>query len=128
MFSFVKKNVPGIFWSFLTFFVSTLPGKDLPIIDILNFDKIAHLGFYAVFYFMTLWGLSRNYSFSKKKVQIICISYTVLFGVLMEFIQGNYIPQRFFDPYDALANTLGVILAAILFLTIPFLRPLFERK
>jgi len=128
MLLFVKKNLPGILWSLLTLFVSTLPGKDVPSFDIVNFDKFAHFIFYALFYWMVLWGVFRNYNLSSVKVQVICITFPILYGILMEIIQGTLIDQRVFDFYDALANSFGVVFAAISFLTVPFLKQLFTRS
>ncbi|MFT4660216.1 MAG: VanZ family protein [Patiriisocius sp.] len=128
MLNFFRNNFIGLVWSLLAVTLSVMPGKDLPEVDIVNFDKIAHLVFYALFYIAVRFGLQRNYAISVWKVQIYAFLYTSLFGLLMEFIQGNFTADRHFDWYDAIANVLGVILVAFMFSTITKLKYLFAKN
>jgi len=114
---FVKKNWLGIFWSLFALLVSLTPGRDMPQVNILNFDKLVHFVFYGLFYVAVRWGLQRNYDFSFSKIQRISIVYTSIFGLLMECCQGFFIVDRRFDLLDGVANILGVIFVALLFQT-----------
>jgi VanZ family protein len=117
MLNFFRNNFIGLVWSLLAVTLSVMPGKDLPEVDIVN-----------LFYIAVRFGLQRNYAISVWKVQIYAFLYTSLFGLLMEFIQGNFTADRHFDWYDAIANVLGVILVAFMFSTITKLKYLFAKN
>lgn len=40
--------------------------------------------------------------------------FAILFGIFIEVLQGSLTSTRSFDYYDVLANTTGVIIAAIM--------------
>ena len=65
-------------------------------------DKISHFIAYSVL--MANVGLL---TFRNKRLLIIGIIASVLFGVLIEIIQ-HFVPGRFMSFYDVLANTAGV--------------------
>ena len=70
-------------------------------------DKWQHGVGYAM---LTLWfcGLVRRDR--QWRVVIICAAY----GVFMEILQGTLTPDRVADPYDALANASGALIALTL--------------
>ncbi len=73
-------------------------------VDVNYFDKYAHtFGYFSLMaWFMQLYHT--------KKSLCVCAGLLILMGVLLEFVQGTT-GYRFFDLYDMLANTLGVLLA-----------------
>ncbi len=78
-------------------------------IEIHFFDKVLHFGAYFV---LTLtWFFSQRL---KKNKTLILVA-LFLYGVLIEFCQDWFAPNRTKDYYDILANSLGIIFAAILF-------------
>jgi len=83
-----------------------------------NSDKIGHL--IAYFGFAIIWSL---YFFVKNKQNTKAVFlksvlkaavFGVFFGMLMELAQLTLTDYRQFDMKDALANTLGVLLAVLL--------------
>jgi VanZ family protein len=70
-------------------------------------DKWQHGVGYAV---LTLWfcGLVRRER--QWRVVLVCAAY----GVFMEVLQGTLTPDRMADPYDALANASGALIALTL--------------
>jgi len=73
-------------------------------VDVSNFDKYAHtLGYFVLMgWFMQLYHVRKNIS--------QCGVLLILMGVSLEFIQ-DLTGYRFFDIYDMMANTAGVLLA-----------------
>lgn len=91
-------------------------------VDVNFFDKYAHtLGYFVLMgWFMQLYHVRKNI--------LQCGVLLILMGVSLEFIQ-DLTGYRFFDIYDMMANTAGVLLAWSLSKT-PFPHVLFyvEKK
>lgn len=87
--------------------VSLISLKGLPSTGISNFDKIAHFGAYAVLF--SIWFLALQ-PLSSKKLLFLLIS-CVVYGIIIEGLQGKYTTERVSDILDAVANTIGVLVA-----------------
>ncbi|MCE2821188.1 MAG: VanZ family protein [Bacteroidota bacterium] len=105
------KYIPALVWLIFITILSTGPGVPLPEVKLITTDKLAHAAAYAVLCWLTL-GIWRKAGFAQ-------ILWTVLFctgyGTLMEWVQGTFYPNRFFEYYDMLANTAGAILAGTVY-------------
>lgn len=89
-------------------------------IKVENFDKYAH-----TFGYFVLMGWFVQIYHGRGSV-FICALLFVIMGVGLEFVQGMT-AYRYFDVYDMLANTLGVLIAWGLTLTrFPSLLKMFE--
>jgi len=88
--------------------LSPLNGVDLPSFKFA--DKIVH---FFLYFFLTLVWLKAYPAFTRKI--ILLLAGVVLWGIAIEFIQENFIPNRSGDVFDALANTLGGITALFIF-------------
>lgn len=83
-----------------------------------NSDKIGH--FIAYFGFAIIWSLFffvRNKKSSKKdflNAVLKAVIFGIIFGIIMEVAQLVLTDYRQFDLRDALANTLGTLLAALI--------------
>ena len=94
----------------------TLPGSAFPSdtgwLDKIHFDKIVHIGLF--FTWVILFNLS---DILKRKINLQkALKFTIaaiIYGVIMEFVQKNFIPNRGFDPGDMIANAVGAIAAFI---------------
>jgi VanZ family protein len=80
-------------------------------------DKIFHLLAYVVLTF--LWVNTLSYTFKLKKESAILYGavFCIVFGIVIEVLQGNVTSYRSSDFYDVVANTCGVLLT-VLFLSI----------
>ena len=74
-----------------------------------NIDKIFH--FSAYFFLTTTW----LFAFRNKKVRLKIAFFLILYGILLEYAQDWFTVNRTKDVFDALANTLGIIFATLLF-------------
>lgn len=103
----------AVLWTFVTIWLSLISARTASSINIWDFvgvDKLAHLGFYAVFCFLWSMGLRQ-----KSDLKNIPIFFSISFGVLMEICQFYLFNGRSFELYDILANIIGSILGVILF-------------
>lgn len=100
-------------WTLLTIVLLCLPGSALPGVKLFNiphFDKVAHIilfggiVFFWVFYYEQI-------QFPDSGNVLIIILLSISLGVIMEFVQFNFIPNRSFDLGDIAANAGGSVLA-----------------
>lgn len=102
------RALPGIALTAIIYFLSTADGQDLPSVDIVNFDKLAHAACYFVYTLSLVFIFDSDRRHSRK---LICALWAILFGVAMEYLQDAFHASRHFDVYDIIANSLGAILA-----------------
>ncbi len=82
-------------------------------IGIDNFDKIVH---FTLYFLLTLsWFFAAQEPIKKRTTKIILILALISYGIIIEALQGEMTTHRQADFYDILANSIGVLLAAILF-------------
>ncbi|MBU1095384.1 MAG: VanZ family protein [Bacteroidetes bacterium] len=78
-------------------------------------DKLEHFGAYLLLAFLLRLTLhfQKKYLFTYRQIVIITSVVGIIYGLFDELHQ-MLIPGRFFDWYDLLANTIGIILGLIL--------------
>ncbi len=112
---FRKLFVP-LGWTILIQVLLCLPGSSLPDPDsfhIPNLDKIVHITLFGGFVYLWCYYFYRRQK-SPKTLKILFFWVYVIAcfnGVLMEFIQRDYIPGRSFDLADIIADMAGAGLA-----------------
>ena len=89
-------------------------GNNFPTLNTGFNDKIAHFLFYAIFCLM--WFLSFK-SFDLKRSLLIALFFSILFGTVIELIQGIDSIGRTKDVFDFFANIMGAISMAGLIYT-----------
>jgi VanZ family protein len=99
-------------WFITTVVLLTLPGSDLPQenwLDQIYFDKWVHIGMFALLVFLWCWALSKkNENSPRLKTFFLQITIAAIaYGILMEFVQRNFIPGRSFDIIDMIADSVG---------------------
>ena len=96
--------------------VSLIQLKGLPNVGISFADKIFHFLAYSV---LTLvWFSALFFQFKNKKTKAILYAaiFSVIFGIIVEVLQGSVTASRHSDVYDAIANTLGVLITVLILL------------
>ena len=73
-------------------------------------DKIYHVGVYVVFSF--LWALWMYLRFENNYLKLL-ITCCVCYGIILELVQKIVNPNRTFDPFDILANCIGVLIGIV---------------
>jgi VanZ family protein len=109
----LKKNSiaiwPALTWFFITTVLLCLPGSALPKENWFSkiwLDKWVHIGLFAIMVF--LW-CRVIINMEGKKIQFFLqiAFYFFLYGIIMEFVQKYFIPNRSFDAGDILADGIG---------------------
>jgi VanZ family protein len=106
----IKKLVPAIVWAFFILILCLLPGKDLPQTTIWQFDKMVHFSFYYLLFFLLNRGLTRSNINIQAALLVICF----LYGLAIEYMQGAWLKDRYFDIFDAIANGVGALVCMML--------------
>ncbi len=87
----------------------------MPLFNIPNFDKFVHFTLYSILF--TAWSVDyykQTLEFNKKQFIIIIIT-SISYGIVMEIVQKVVVQNRSGDIFDAMANTIGVLVAFLLF-------------
>ncbi len=115
-----KPYLPALAWLLIITGMSLWPKIQLPEFNLFSTDKLGHVAAYALLVWLILYGFKkqngRNASW-KEGLTIVCAA--TLYGALIEFVQGNFIPGRLFGYDDMIANTAGAVAAWGFFLWRP---------
>ncbi|WP_207491908.1 VanZ family protein [Aridibaculum aurantiacum] len=103
--------IPGITWWLICTVLLVIPGNELPStnIKIPFFDKIVHLGMFALMTFLFSYPYIKvSKTAAEVKAYILAIAlYALAFGIAMEFVQKYLVANRSFDEVDILFDALG---------------------
>lgn len=76
-------------------------------------DKIFHSLSYVVLTFLWYNTFCNKFKFSKSKALWYAIIISIIFGIIIEVLQGALTAYRSADINDVLANSIGVMLTAV---------------
>lgn len=110
---------PAIGWFALSFILLVLPGSAFPKetwLSKIYFDKWVHIGLFSIF----VWLFCRGY-YSQNKPSGISLQKKFLYvfiaacvyGIVMEFVQKYFVPNRSFDIGDITADCIGAFVGYI---------------
>ncbi|MDH5527066.1 MAG: VanZ family protein [Nitrospirota bacterium] len=78
-------------------------------------DKFMHAGAFGLLAFLTAWGLHRGWSeWRLRRVLLLAFLVAVTYGASDELHQ-LFVPRRYTDPFDWMADCVGAFLALTLF-------------
>lgn len=108
--------VPALIWLVVITGLSVTPGNDLPQINIISADKFAHAFVYGLLTWLILRGIwrSKDRTITNKQIALVVL-FAAGWGVLMEFVQYAFVPGRFYEYADMLANAIGALLGWLIF-------------
>jgi len=115
----LKYLLPAIIWSFIILWLISIPGSSIPETPFLNiphFDKLVHAIIFAVFAFLVSYGLfmQKNSVFSRYHYTITLVL-GVVFSVVTEWIQLEFVVGRSGEFMDLVADLAGCLLGMIAF-------------
>lgn len=115
----IKSFWPAIVWLIFSSVAFCLPGSALPKNDwfqIAHFDKWVHVGLFSVMVFFWCLPLFNRTVVQFKLSQLFILISLGFFsyGILMEFIQHFFIPNRSFDMGDIVADAAGCFIGFLL--------------
>ncbi len=103
------KWIPLLVWVITICYLSFSSLENVKLPQFSAADKVAHLGMYAVLvYFLSLPLKGKINAFS------IGVVLAIAFSASTELIQHLWVTNRFGDPFDFLANVLGIFIAYFL--------------
>lgn len=107
----IKNYWPVFLWLLFITGLSVMPGVQLPSFQLFSADKLAHAFVYGVL----TWLLLRSYTRigpgrAGILPQVVICGISVFYGILMEFVQYAFIPGRFYEIDDMLANAFGCLI------------------
>ena len=105
-------------FTLFTILLMCIPGSLVPgtgIFALKNLDKIVHVILFGMN--VLFWGWHYETSGRKTKdLRVIFIAATsimITLGIVMEYVQMYFIPNRSFDGYDILSDVVGSVLAGL---------------
>jgi len=103
-------------WATAILVVSVMPAEDLPALHIWEPDKVMHAAVYGLLTWL-VWLMLQHRHRNRRPLKNVmyAVALCIAYGFCIEWIQ-KMLPTRLFDLYDALANTIGCALAAVLVL------------
>lgn len=106
--------LPAIGMFLLVCYLLTIPGKKLPEInwfDQVHGDKFVHIGLFGALVFWWCWPFRKSNVLISKRLQwfLLVAIMAAVYGVLMEFVQKYWIPNRSFDVDDMIADAAGAL-------------------
>jgi VanZ family protein len=98
------------------FFLSHQPSSELYSFDVPGIDKVAHLTIFGILAATVLYAIPGKIK-GGYRVPVVCFTVAMCFfyGVIDEYHQ-SFIPGRYPSGYDLLADVIGAILVASLWL------------
>ena len=117
--SFIQFQLPAIAWGMFIFVASTIPASKLT--ALVNYsDKVVHAGVFGTLCWLLHVGLfHQSNTVLKKYSLLIAIFITMLYGLSDEYHQ-MFTPGRSTDFFDLVADTVGGIVYAMIYLRFKF--------
>lgn len=108
-------RILAVAWTAAIAVAYSIPTTGLPAETILQLDKAAHFGMFVGFGFLWMHALHRRPAAHERKATSplrawSLIGLGVVLSVLAEVYQAQ-LPHRAAEPYDAVANVLGLVVA-----------------
>ena len=97
-----------ISYGILILSISSIPGDSIPRFVLLSWDKLIHIIEYSFLGFLSVSSIDNK---SKNKIIIACL-FCLFFAILDEIWQ-SFIPGRFSDVLDVIADGIGIIIGSI---------------
>jgi len=95
------------------FILSSMPGKNIPHVSILGFDKVAHIVIYGVLGFFLIRAFLGATNISLAKSVLLSIIIGTLFSMSDEWHQ-SFVPGRTMDAVDFFADFIGLSVGVFL--------------
>ncbi len=107
----------AFFYTLLISIAFLIPGRAVPSTK-LPIDKVVHVSIHAGLFF--IWSLYFFRKFKNKvatKILFLVAISCLLYGIIVEALQETFVPLRHSDVLDLVANSVGILLGAIVFYT-----------
>jgi len=88
---------------------------EVPEWDLISFHTAAHAAVFSVLAVLMLWGFKKQsrYFFLHQNASFLTLIFSILFGVLIEWLQSTLSWGRQADVVDIISDTIGTILGIV---------------
>ena len=103
--------IPAIAFFIISIVLLLLPADDLPksgFFEIPYFDKYVHFGMFFLLTFLFCYPFTRQATTSVSLFTKIAL-WVIVYGIVIEFIQKYFVPNRSFDMVDIVFDSLGSV-------------------
>jgi len=112
---FVRYHLPLILYSMIIIVVSSIPNLKTPELEVIAFDKIAHLFEYAILAYLAFRSTADLVTGSRISLAfLLAAAFVSGFAFFDEWYQAM-IPGRFSSGWDVLADLIGALLVLSFF-------------
>lgn len=101
----------ALFWTIAVTIASLISFNSMPKVEVPGNDKTVHFIFYFVF--TLLWYFALEKKIKKGSLKFVIVGAAIIYGIIIEVLQGVLTQDRQADIYDALANSGGAIVALL---------------
>ena len=101
----------AITWTVFVVVASLVSFNQVPKVKVIGSDKLVHFLFYLIF--VVLWSLAKKQTCFKIKYSLLIVVIAIVFGIIIEILQGVLTKTRQADFYDVVANSLGAIVGCL---------------
>jgi VanZ family protein len=110
---FLLYHIPAVLYAVAIIVVSSIPDLQPPRVREFGLDKLAHSLEYAILAVLAFRSISRwGRGLASNRTVLLSALFVCLFAIGDETYQ-NWIPGRFSDVYDVLADLLGALLVLV---------------
>jgi len=117
---FFKHIKWAVLWALFILFLCGIPGRDIPhisFLELLSFDKFVHAGIFVVLLLLMVRGfcVQTQFDFLQRNARFVSLIICVVYGGLLEIMQGTLFEERSADVYDFIANSFGCFVGLALY-------------
>lgn len=124
MLSLIKRFSSHLFvplgWTIITIILLSIPGSTIPRVNIYSIPHIDKLVHFFLFGGLAISWIYYRYErepvIKLGRIVLFFILASILLGVIMEYIQFYFVPNRNFDIIDIWADSLGAVFFGLLVL------------
>jgi VanZ family protein len=109
-------------WAAIIFLLSSIPGRAMPDVPGLRYDKLLHALVYSVLGGLFFLALRQASSLPTRRIVVAAALFALAYGLTDEFHQ-LFVSGRSADLYDAMADGIGGLLGASLATLLPIAKP-----
>jgi len=117
--------LPVVIWAGVIFALSSVPGPQLPTVDLPQSDKLAHATVYGVLGAFAFRATRLSWSSPRSPLvtAAAAVAIATVYGISDELHQ-MLTPQRTPDWHDVVADMMGGVLGAVVMMTVPWMKSL----
>ncbi|MCO6357886.1 VanZ family protein [Roseivirga pacifica] len=107
-------KLSALLWAITLAILLLLPQKSFPESELLSYDKLAHIGVFAILEIILLLAFFKGKGQNTIKLKILMLTINIVYGSVLELLQ-HFSPGRLTDCYDFFANSVGALVGVIFF-------------